>query len=152
MDCAWAFRGMSCQRAWPSWGEEMMVEVQVDGFEFVFNPQACARCPGDCCCGDSGHVWVTVEEFQKICKFLLENPVDCMEKYFLRVDGQLSCQERVMSSGLACVFFQDEVKKCAIYPVRPSACRSYPFWDFFKMNVHVLLKECPGVKKLALEK
>jgi Fe-S-cluster containining protein len=135
-------------------GEEraMMDDMQRDGFEFVFNPKACGECPGYCCCGGSGHVWVSMVEFEEICRFLPENPVDCLEKYFFRVNGRLSCRERMTAAGLACVFFQGAVKKCVIYPVRPAACRSYPFWDFFKENVHLLLKECPGVKKLALER
>ncbi len=126
--------------------------VYRDGFDFVFDPKACEVCPGYCCCGETGHVWVSPLEMEGIRMFLQENPVDFIEKYFFRINGRLSCQERVTEAGLACVFFQGEEKKCAIYAVRPSACRSYPFWSYFKENPDLLLKECPGVKRLSLEK
>lgn len=32
-----------------------------------------------------------------------------------------------------------------IYEVRPTQCRTFPFWDYFKTRVDELKLECPGV-------
>lgn len=121
--------------------------VQMDGFYFVFDPSACESCPGHCCCGESGNVWVNQQEIDRICGFLQMHRVDFMERYLRRVENRFSCKEHVIEQGLQCVFFQGAEKKCSIYAVRPSGCRSYPFWDYFKTHGGELVKECPGIKK-----
>lgn len=121
--------------------------VQRDGFDFVFDPGACEICPGHCCCGESGNVWVDQEEIGRICVFLQIHFIDLLEKYLQRVGNRFSCKERVTEQGLECIFFQGAVKKCSIYAVRPSGCRSYPFWDHFKTHAEQVASECPGIKK-----
>jgi Fe-S-cluster containining protein len=128
-------------------GVRKMDLLQMDGFDFVFDPNACEICPGHCCCGESGNVWVNQQEINRICGFLQMHCVDFMEKYLRRVENRFSCKEHVTDQGLECVFFQGAEKKCSIYAVRPSGCRSYPFWDHFKAHVAQLVKECPGIRK-----
>lgn len=123
-----------------------MDSVRMDGFDFVFDPSACKSCPGNCCCGESGNVWLGQQEVNRICEFLQENHIDFIEKYLHRVGNRFTCKERVSEYGLECVFFQGAERKCSIYSVRPSGCRAYPFWDYFKTNPEHLIKECPGVK------
>ncbi|MDO9042572.1 MAG: YkgJ family cysteine cluster protein [Desulfocapsaceae bacterium] len=119
--------------------------VQMDGFDFEFNPGACDTCPGACCCGESGQVWVSQQEMNRICEFLQMNCIDFMEKYLRRVGNRFSCKERIAGHGLECIFFQGIERKCAIYSVRPSGCRTYPFWEHFKMFPEQVAKECPGI-------
>jgi hypothetical protein len=36
------------------------------GFDFGFDPRACKNCPGYCCAGEPGHIWVNKEEIKKL--------------------------------------------------------------------------------------
>lgn len=121
--------------------------IQVEGFDFTFDPAACETCPGHCCRGESGNVWVNQHEISQISWFLQESQIDCMERYLHRVENRFSCKERASEHGLECIFFQGAEKKCAIYAARPSGCRTYPFWDYFKIHPDQVVKECPGIKK-----
>ncbi len=122
--------------------------VQMDGFDFVFDPSACEICPGHCCCGESGNIWVTQQEINRICEFLHMHSFDFMERYLRRVGNRFSCKEHVTEQGMECVFFQGAEQKCSIYAERPSGCRSYPFWDYFKTHPEQLDNECcPGIRK-----
>jgi uncharacterized protein len=122
-----------------------MGSIGVEGFGFVFNPQACEVCPGHCCCGESGHVWVNQLEMAEISSFLKINLVDFIEQYLYCYEGRFSCKEYAYKQGMACIFFQSGLMKCSIYEVRPSGCRSYPFWDYYKNNANQVAKECPGI-------
>lgn len=117
----------------------------MNGYDFKFDTSACETCPGNCCLGESGNVWVNQEEMHLICEFLQIHFVDLIERYLHRVDNRFSCKERVTEQGMECVFFQGQERKCSIYAVRPSGCRSYPFWDYFKDHFEMLVKECPGI-------
>ncbi len=126
-------------------GKRKVDVVQMDGFDFAFNPSACDTCSGSCCCGESGNVWVSQQEMSSICEVLQMNCIDFMEKYLQRVGNRFSCKERVTEHGLECIFFQGMEKKCSIYAVRPSGCRTYPFWGHFKTCSKQVGKECPGI-------
>jgi hypothetical protein len=132
-------------------GKRKVDIVQMDGFDFAFNPSACDACAGSCCCGESGNVWVSQQEMNRICEVLRMNCIDFMEKYLQRVGNRFSCKERVTEHGLECIFFQGIEKKCSIYAVRPSGCRSYPFWDHFKTCPQQVGKECPGIVAIIKE-
>lgn len=116
------------------------------GYPYVFDSKACQLCPGNCCCGDSGKVWVSATEIEQISTYLGTNIIDCIAQYFLFAEGRYTCRERVGRQGMECVFFQDAPLRCAIYPVRPSGCRSYPFWRNFLENPERVMGECPGVR------
>lgn len=116
------------------------------GFDFIFDPSACVACPGNCCCGESGNVWVSQQEMNRICEFLQMNRIDFIEKYLCRVESRFTCKERLTEQGLECVFFRAAEKKCSVYAVRPSGCRTYPFWEHFKTHPEQLFMECPGIK------
>ena len=117
----------------------------MDGFDFVFNSRACETCSGACCCGESGQVWVSQKEMSRICEFLQMNCIDFMERYLRRVGNRFSCKERGTEHGFECVFFQEIERKCLIYAVRPSRCRTYPFWEHFKIFPEQVARECPGI-------
>jgi Fe-S-cluster containining protein len=119
-----------------------------NGFAFTFNPGACRICPGYCCRGTSGKVWVSLPEIERICSFLQMNVVDFMDRYLWRVENRLSFQERAVADGLECIFFDETERRCSIYQVRPSGCRTYPFWDHFKADPQQVLNECPGIREI----
>jgi len=117
--------------------------IKKDGFKFGFNPSACEECGGKCCKGESGYIWVNPLEMQKIANFLNISVDEFKKFYLIKVEYKFSIKEKPYEDGFACVFFNDG--KCAIYDVRPTQCRTFPFWDFFKTNISEVKKECPGI-------
>ena len=107
----------------------------------------CTRC-GNCCSGDPGYVWATKEEIDGISTFLGPLQADGIDKkHFRRVGLHYSLNEKPNGD---CIFLSREDGKtgCAIYPVRPLQCRTWPFWpqnlrspDAWN-NSH---KKCPGI-------
>lgn len=89
----------------------------------------CADC-GGCCAGpEEGFVWVTEGEIAEIADFLDTSVVEFRRKYVRRDGRRLSLTERRENKD--CVFIEapdDGGRKCAIYPVRPTQCRTWPFW------------------------
>ncbi|ETR72517.1 MAG: hypothetical protein OMM_07466 [Candidatus Magnetoglobus multicellularis str. Araruama] len=122
--------------------------VTRQGFNYVFDPKTCEYCPGFCCCGESGFVWINQNDIHRISSFLSIPVIDCIQHYLRRINNRYSAQEYYTPSGLACIFFDSVVKHCQIYTVRPAQCRSYPFWDCFKNNLELCVDECPGVRSL----
>jgi Fe-S-cluster containining protein len=55
----------------------------------------------------------------------------------------------VDGSGGRCVFLADgPTTRCAIYPVRPERCRSWPFWDEHRdpRALAEAVRLCPGME------
>jgi len=119
--------------------------IRRDGFDFGFDPSTCKKCPGHCCRGESGNIWVNHQEIIQICSLLQTNPVDYIQKYLNRIDNRFSIKERFTEHGFECVFFEGPQKLCSIYAVRPLQCRQYPFWEHFKKHTGHVIKECPGI-------
>ena len=44
--------------------------LEAEGFLFVFDENQCAKCGGKCCKGESGYIFVTSNEIQKIAESL----------------------------------------------------------------------------------
>ncbi|WAC06534.1 MAG: YkgJ family cysteine cluster protein [Thermodesulfobacteriota bacterium] len=120
--------------------------IRKDGFDFGFDPNACKSCPGNCCRGESGNIWVNHEDILSMCRFLQTNPIDFTPLYLNRINNRLSIKERVGEHGMECVFFDHRQKCCSIYPVRPHQCRTFPFWEYFKKYKDELVNECPGIR------
>ena len=87
----------------------------------------CTRC-GNCCSGDPGYVWTSLEECRRIATHL-QLPLDeFTRRYTRRVGARLSLLER---KGGDCVFLRREepgLTSCSIHPARPVQCRTWPFW------------------------
>jgi uncharacterized protein len=115
------------------------------GFDFDFDPGACRQCPGNCCRGESGHIWVNKHEISQISLLLKINTIDCINNYLVRVGNRFSIKERFLEPDFECVFFDGSQNRCAIYAVRPLQCSQYPFWERFKKDKGQLSKECPGI-------
>jgi len=112
-----------------------------DGFDYGFDPSKCSECEGNCCIGESGYIWVNKEEIKNISKFLGISEEEFIKTYLIKVGYKYSIKEKKYKDGYACIFFENG---CKIYDVRPTQCRTYPFWDYFKTHKEYL-KECKGV-------
>ena len=88
----------------------------------------CMEC-GGCCAGPGeGYIWVTRPEIEIIADFLNMTTGELWRRFLKRYGLRTSIIEH--SSTKDCIFLQeaDGQKRCVIYPVRPSQCRSWPFW------------------------
>lgn len=121
--------------------------VQRADFDFAFDPGACRHCPGYCCYGRSGKIWVNRYEIEMISSRLQINTVDCIRKYLERTDNRFSVRERFTELGFECVFFNSQSRQCSIYEARPEQCRQFPFWEHFRED-REQLGECPGIRNL----
>lgn len=86
-------------------------------------PFECTGC-GQCCTGSPGYIWVNEEEIQAIASFLNLTTEEFSRRYLRYVKGKLSLLE--LPKTYDCIFLKD--KKCQIYPVRPTQCRTFPWW------------------------
>lgn len=90
-----------------------------DGLQFK-----CTGC-GNCCTGAPGAVWVTDEELQAIADHT-GNSIGEIRLFYTRlIAGRVSLTE--FANG-DCAFFDGATRRCTIYEVRPSQCRTWPFW------------------------
>jgi len=119
--------------------------VRKDGFDILFNPEACKQCEGRCCNGESGNIFVNRDEVEAISRFLRIEASRFTAEYLRKVSYQYSLKEIKADDNYACVFFDNKKNGCAIYPVRPDQCRTFPFWDYYKDKPGELSRECPGV-------
>ncbi len=121
-----------------------------EGFDFYFDPAACGNCCGACCRGESGFIWVNKEEISKIARFLNIDIENFIKNYLKKVKYRFSLKEIKVAGENICIFFDLKSCRCEIYPVRPSQCVSYPFWDRYREEKHKneVFEECPGVKRL----
>lgn len=83
----------------------------------------CTGC-GQCCTGAPGFVWVSKEDIEKISKHLNISIKEFHKRYLRKVGKRYSLLENPVNFD--CIFL--EGKKCEIYEVRPTQCRTYPWW------------------------
>jgi len=108
-----------------------------DGLRF-----GCTQC-GDCCTGAHGTIAVNAREAERISAHLGLSVDAFLGEYAYPVDGGHSLKEQANGD---CVFFCN--RTCSIYAVRPTQCRTYPFWA---ENVRSepawkrTCRECPGI-------
>lgn len=83
----------------------------------------CTGC-GQCCTGSPGYIWVDEEEIEQIADHLNLSVQEFAKRYLRRVKGHFSLLE--LPHTFDCIFLKD--KKCQIYSVRPTQCRTFPWW------------------------
>ena len=134
-----------------------------DGLKFT-----CTQC-GNCCTGGPGFVWISMEEVGRLAEFLKITSGQVLSKYCRKIGGRISLKERRMPNGnYDCIFLQEiesprptrsrelapgeavphKRRGCAIYPVRPLQCRTWPFWDTNLLDRRMwemASKKCPGM-------
>lgn len=84
----------------------------------------CTRC-GACCTGEPGFVWVDHPEIERLARSLDLTVDEFGSRYLRQVLGRISLIERPNGD---CVFW-DRQAGCTVYGVRPTQCRTWPFWD-----------------------
>ncbi|HIO90433.1 MAG TPA: YkgJ family cysteine cluster protein [Campylobacterales bacterium] len=117
----------------------------VKGFKFSFDSTACFKCEGQCCTGESGYIWINIDEMKKVALSLELGFDEFTSTYIKKVGYKYSLVEKQNDDSFECIFFDRELKRCGIYDVRPMQCRTFPFWDSFKQNIDEVVKECPGI-------
>lgn len=110
----------------------------------------CTGC-GGCCSGGPGFTWVSDDDIIAIAEYLGMDPIAFVKKYVRSVNGNLALIEISKGKGtFDCVFLED--KKCRIYPVRPTQCRTFPWWT---QNLRTpedwkeAAKRCEGISETA---
>jgi hypothetical protein len=86
-------------------------------------PFKCTEC-GKCCTGAPGYIWLNEKEIQAIADHLNLSIKEFSIKYLRLAKGRLSLKEHPTTYD--CVFLKDN--KCEIYSVRPTQCRTFPWW------------------------
>ena len=115
-------------------------------YPYKFDELKCAMCDGNCCIGESGYIWITKQEIEKLAKHLNISIEKLSQDYIFKVGYKYSIREKLISkNNYACVFFDLSKKQCSIYDVRPTQCRTFPFWEYFKNNIEEVKEECPAI-------
>ncbi|MDD2791176.1 MAG: YkgJ family cysteine cluster protein [Sulfurimonas sp.] len=116
-----------------------------EGYPYRFNPSACETCQGKCCTGESGYIYVTMAEIEKIAALLEMDVKKFAGEYLFKNGYKYSIKEQLHNDSHECVFYDRNSNGCKIYEARPLQCRTFPFWDYFKTRVDELKLECPGI-------
>ena len=120
--------------------------ISEEGYDYQFRPSACETCGGACCTGESGYIWAKYTEIEKMADFLNLTIEEFATMYLKRVKHRYSLIEKKLDDdNFACIFFNNELKQCGIYSVRPRQCRTFPFWETFKNNKEEVKNECLGI-------
>lgn len=114
-------------------------------FSYAFDENACEKCGGKCCIGESGNIFASKEELEALRKYLNLESKEFAEKYLRKVGFKMSFKEVEFEDGFACIFFDTQKRNCSIYDFRPKQCRTFPFWEYFKTHQKELEKECIGI-------
>jgi len=109
----------------------------------------CTRC-GACCSGAPGYVWVDTREIILIADYLGLTTEQFGRKHLRQVGAGRSLLE--LSNG-DCEFLErlaDGTTRCRIHEVRPTQCRTWPFW---RSNLssprawELTARHCPGIDR-----
>jgi Fe-S-cluster containining protein len=119
--------------------------IKKEGYPYAFNSDACSSCQGRCCTGESGYIYVTKAEIFAIAELLNMDVNEFGVKYLYKKGYKYSLKEIKVDDSYECVFYDRESNGCKIYMARPTQCKTFPFWDYFKTHVDELKEECPGI-------
>jgi len=120
--------------------------ISQEGYDYKFDASACEACGGHCCTGESGYIWATHSEIEKMACFVNLSTEEFATMYLRKVKHRYSLIEKKLAfDNFACIFFDETKKRCSIYPVRPRQCSTFPFWEQFKNDEDEVRKECPGI-------
>jgi Fe-S-cluster containining protein len=108
----------------------------------------CRRC-GNCCSGPPGYVWVTRAEIRAIAEYLGRSDGKLDKRELRRVGLRYSLTE--LADG-DCIFLKRERGRtyCLIHEVRPTQCRTWPFWDGNLRSPeawNMAVVKCPGMNR-----
>lgn len=123
----------------------MSTIIKKDSFPYAFDASACESCEGRCCTGESGYIYVNKDEIKKIADVLKIDINELRVKYLFKKDYKYSIKELKHNDSYECIFYDRESNGCKIYDARPTQCKTFPFWDYYKSRVDELKEECPGI-------
>ncbi len=112
-----------------------------EGLRFECQPDC-----GNCCVnhGDYDYVYFDGDDLQQLARFLKLTVAEFEERYTELDEGH-----RVLRMDQpACPFL--EGTRCTVYPVRPTQCRTFPFWDnnlATRASWKRLRQFCPGIDR-----
>lgn len=122
-------------------------EWYADGLRFE-----CTQC-GNCCTGAPGYVWFDDDEAQAMADFVGVDKREFYQKYTKRKMGKWTLDEVLFErKKYDCVFLERDENgrgKCSIYEVRPTQCRTWPFWASNLSSPREWAQSaegCPGMK------
>jgi len=116
-------------------------------FSYSFDENACTGCGGNCCVGESGFIWINPQEIKNLAFFLGIEIDELKQNYLFKEGYKFSIKEKQDETlGNCCIFFDVYKKQCSVYMARPSQCRTFPFWEYFKEKQEEVCKECPGIR------
>jgi uncharacterized protein len=95
-----------------------------DGLKFE-----CRQC-GNCCTFPGGSVYASEREFRRIADHLEICFEEFLDRFTEEMDGYVSL---ISVPEGPCVFYKDG---CSIYDMRPTQCRTFPFWDHVLKGQH----------------
>ena len=123
-------------------------EWYADGLRF-----SCTQC-GNCCSGPPGYVWFHLDELKAMADHLKMLPHEFLRQYAHKVDGHWTLNEVQRDGQYDCVFLARNPKTnrgtCSIYHVRPTQCRTWPFWDYNLASPerwNDAARGCPGINR-----
>lgn len=108
------------------------------GLHFV-----CTQC-GACCSGARGYVWVEPSEARAMASAFSLTLDEFGLSYLRRVGRRYALLENPLNGD--CVFLREG--RCLAYSLRPSQCRSFPFWKANLRNPdawRTAARECEGI-------
>lgn len=82
---------------------------EVSGFKFVFDQNACEKCGGKCCIGQSGAVWVSEEEISRISEFLGLSEQAFKSRHTRRLGAKTSLVEYPLRAVLRASFLSEKL-------------------------------------------
>lgn len=119
--------------------------IKNKSFSYAFDSSACQSCNGGCCTGESGYIYLAISEINNIASFLNMDTQEFKDRYLYIHKGRYSIKESIFEGSFDCIFYDRQINGCSIYEVRPTQCKTFPFWDYFRHRVDLLKLECPGI-------
>jgi len=111
----------------------------------------CNGC-GNCCAGpEEGYIWISKPEIEFLAEHLGTTVEAVKQKYLKRYGLRHSIKEDRKTSD--CIFLtsaKNGCRGCAVYPVRPNQCRTWPFWDTNLSSPdawNIAAMRCPGINR-----
>ena len=97
------------------------------------------------CCARPGWIYFDHQDVQGAADFLGMRPQAFIKRYDLRLElpGRW---EMEVAEGKPCPFLKPD--GCAIHPVKPKQCRSFPFWPenlASRATWSETARDCPGI-------
>ena len=112
---------------------------------------SCTQC-GNCCTGGPGYVWFDEAEARAMAAELNLEVREFYQRYARRKVGRWTLEEvRIARGKYDCIFLERDERgrgKCSIYHVRPTQCRTWPFWASNLKSPRqwaVAAEGCPGM-------